>query len=161
MIIRFQGGDWIFVVGSACRQADGETNQIKKSHEWFIKYRDPKKTGLVSILHPWESGYDNSSLWDGPMSKVKIEKNIQYKRADNKVVNPEHRPLNIDYDRYVTIKNDLRKKKYDPKKIFKTALFNVVDIGFNSIFLKANKDLIILLKIFNIDIKIFSLNGLF
>ena len=32
-------------------------------------------------------------LWDEPMSKVEIEKNIQYKRADNKVVNPEHRPL--------------------------------------------------------------------
>ena len=85
------------------------------------------------------------------MSKVKIEKNIQYKRADNKVINPEHRPLNIDYDRYVTIKNDLRKKKYNPKKIFNTAMFNVVDIGFNSIFLKANKDLIILLKEFNLD----------
>ena len=126
--------------------------KIKKSHEWFIKNRDPKKTGLVSILHPWESGYDNSSLWDEPMNKVKIEKNIQYKRADNKVINPEHRPLNIDYDRYVTIKNDLRKKKYDPKKIFKTSLFNVVDIGFNSIFLKSNKDLIILSKKFNLDI---------
>ena len=125
--------------------------KIRKSHEWFIKNRDPKKTGLVSILHPWESGYDNSSLWDEPMNKVKIEKNIQYKRADNKVINPEHRPLNIDYDRYVTIKNDLRKKKYDPKKIFKTSLFNVVDIGFNSIFLKSNKDLIILLKKFNLD----------
>ena len=30
-------------------------------------------------------------------------------------------------------------------------MFNVVDIGFNSIFLKANKDLIILLKEFNLD----------
>ena len=125
--------------------------KIKKSHEWFIQYRDPNKTGLVSILHPWESGYDNSSLWDEPMNKVIIEKNIQYKRADNKVINPEHRPLNIDYDRYVTIKNDLRKKKYNPKKIFRTALFNVVDIGFNSIFLKANKDLIILLNKFNLN----------
>ena len=125
--------------------------KIKKSHEWFIQYRDPNKTGLVSILHPWESGYDNSSLWDEPMNKVIIEKNIQYKRADNKVINPEHRPLNIDYDRYVTIKNDLRKKKYNPKKIFRTGLFNVIDIGFNSIFLKANKDLIILLNKFNLN----------
>ena len=80
--------------------------KIKKFHEWFIKYRDPKKTGLVSILHPWESGYDNSPLWDDPMNKVKIEKNIKYKRADNKVVNPDFRPLDIDYDRYVTIKNN-------------------------------------------------------
>ena len=30
--------------------------KIKKYHEWFIKYRDPKGSGLVSILHPWESG---------------------------------------------------------------------------------------------------------
>ena len=48
--------------------------KIKKFHEWIIKFRDPKKTGLVSILHPWESGYDNSPLWDDPMNKVKIDK---------------------------------------------------------------------------------------
>ena len=115
--------------------------KIIKFHEWFIKFRDPKKTGLVSILHPWESGYDNSPIWDEPMEKVTIEKNLKYKRADNKLVNPDHRPLNIDYDRYVSIKNNLRKKKYNPKKIFKSSLFNVVDVGFNSLFLKANKDL--------------------
>ena len=40
-------------------------------------------------MHPWESGYDNSPIWDEPMNKVKIEKNIKYKRADNKFVNPE------------------------------------------------------------------------
>jgi len=125
--------------------------KIKKFHEWFIQFRDPKKTGLVSILHPWESGYDNSPIWDEPMNKVKIEKNIKYKRADNKVVNPDFRPLNIDYDRYVTIKNNLRKIKYNPKKIYKSSLFNVVDVGFNSIFLKANKDLVSLLDTFGFN----------
>ena len=135
-----------------------QTKEIKKIikkiirfHEWFIKFRDPKKTGLVSILHPWESGYDNSPIWDGPMEKVTIEKNLKYKRADNKIVRPDQRPLNIDYDRYVSIKNNLRKKKYNPKEIFKSSLFNVVDIGFNSLFLKANKDLIQILNKFNMD----------
>jgi hypothetical protein len=123
--------------------------KIKKFHEWFIKYRDPKKSGLVSILHPWESGYDNSPIWDEPMNKVKIEKNIKYKRADNKVVNPDFRPLNIDYDRYVTIINNLKKIKYNPKKVYKSSFFNVVDVGFNSIFLKANKDLVTLLDTFS------------
>ena len=125
--------------------------KIKKFHEWFIKYRDPKKTGLVSILHPWESGYDNSPIWDEPMKKVVVEKNIKYKRADNKLINPDHRPLDIDYDRYVTIKNNLRKNNYNPKKLYNSSLFNVVDVGFNSIFLKANKDLISILKNFNLD----------
>ena len=125
--------------------------KIKKFHEWFIQFRDPKKTGLVSILHPWESGYDNSPIWDEPMNKVQIEKNIKYKRADNKVVNPDFRPLNIDYDRYVTIKNNLRKIQYNPKKVYKSSFFNVVDVGFNSIFLKANKDLVSLLDTFGFN----------
>ena len=125
--------------------------KLKKFHEWFIKYRDPQKTGLVSILHPWESGYDNSPIWDQSLDKVKIEKNLKYKRADNKIINPDFRPLSIDYDRYVTIKNKLRKIRYHPKKVYKLSPFNVVDVGFNSIFLKANKDLIILLDRFNLN----------
>ena len=127
--------------------------KVKKYHQWLMKYRDPKNSGLVSILHPWESGYDNSPLWDEPLNAIKIEKNLKYKRGDNKVVNPDFRPLDIDYDRYVTIKNHLRKNKYNPKKLYETSMFNVVDVGFNSIFLKANKDLLYLLKKFNLDCK--------
>ena len=123
--------------------------KIKKCLEWFIKYRDPKKSGLISIIHPWESGYDNSPLWDKPMSNIKIEKNIQYKRKDNKIVKPTQRPLKIDYDRYVTIKNHLKKMNYDPKKLYFKSKFNVVDVGFNSIFLKALKDLVFLLDQIN------------
>ena len=80
------------------------------------------------------------------MSKVKIEKNLKYKRGDIKVVNPEQRPLKEDYDIYVTIKNHLKYNNYDPKKLYKISKFNVADIGFNSIFLKALKDLLLLLK---------------
>ena len=125
--------------------------KLKKYLKWFIKFRDPKKKGLVSILHPWESGYDNSSIWDKPMGKVKIEKNLKYKRGDIKVVNPEQRPLDKDYDRYVTIKNHLKANKYNPIKLYKISKFNVIDVGFNAIFLRALKDLLILLKKYNIN----------
>ena len=125
--------------------------KLKKYLKWFIKFRDPKKKGLVSILHPWESGYDNSSIWDKPMDKVKIEKNLKYKRGDIKVVNPEQRPLNEDYDRYVSIKNHLKANKYNPFKLYSISKFNVIDVGFNSIFLRALKDIIILLKRYNIN----------
>ena len=123
--------------------------KIKKYLEWFIKNRDPKQTGLISILHPWESGYDNSPLWDKSMNNIKIENNLKYKRKDNKIVKADQRPLKIDYDRYVTIKNDLKKMNYNPKKLYYKSQFNVVDVGFNSLFLKACKDLIFLLGLIN------------
>ena len=44
----------------------------------------------------------------------------------------------------------MRKNNYNPNKLFKASLFNVVDVGFNSIFLRANKDLVKLLKMFDL-----------
>ena len=43
--------------------------------------------------------------------------------------------------------------KYNPKRVYKYSFFNVVDVGFNSIFLKANKDLVELLDTFGLNKK--------
>ena len=125
--------------------------KIKKYHEWFIKFRDPNKTGLVSILHPWESGYDNSPIWDEPMSNILVGKDLNYQRRDLEVSNSDERPLKKDYDRYVTIRDQFRDVNYDPNKLYELSIFNVVDVGFNSLFLKANKDLVKLLKKFKLN----------
>ncbi len=125
--------------------------KIKKYHEWFIKFRDPNKTGLVSILHPWESGYDNSPIWDEPMNNILVDKELNYQRRDLEVSNSDERPLKIDYDRYVTIRDQFRDLNYDPNKLYEISIFNVVDVGFNSLFLKANKDLVKLLKKFKLN----------
>jgi hypothetical protein len=37
-------------------------------HRWFFRHRDPRGEGLVAILHPWESGRDNSIDWDEPFA---------------------------------------------------------------------------------------------
>ena len=125
--------------------------KIKKYHEWFIKFRDPNKTGLVSILHPWESGYDNSPIWDEPMSNILVDKELNYQRRDLEVSNSDERPIKKDYDRYVTIRDQFRDVNYDPNKLYELSIFNVVDVGFNSLFLKANKDLVKLLKKFKLN----------
>lgn len=36
-------------------------------HEWFDRRRDPDGDQLVSLIHPWESGWDASPRWDTPM----------------------------------------------------------------------------------------------
>ena len=125
--------------------------KLKKYLDWFYNYRDTSKIGLVSIIHPWESGLDNSPIWDGPLDKVKIDGNLKYERRDLNVSKSENRPLKKDYDAYITLLNKLKKHKYNPNKIISESMFNVIDIGFNSILIRATKDLVEVAKKFNLD----------
>ncbi len=36
-------------------------------HLWFDRRRDPDQDHLVSLIHPWESGWDSSPRWDAAM----------------------------------------------------------------------------------------------
>ena len=33
-------------------------------YDWFVRRRDPDGDGLVSLIHPWEAGWDSSPRWD-------------------------------------------------------------------------------------------------
>ena len=125
--------------------------KLKKYLEWFYNYRDTNKIGLAGIIHPWESGLDNSPIWDGPLDKVKIEENLKYERRDLNVSRSSNRPLKKDYDGYITLLNQFKKNKYNPSKIVNDSMFNVIDIGFNSILIRATKDLVEVSKKFNLD----------
>ena len=125
--------------------------KLKKYLDWFYNYRDTNKIGLAAIIHPWESGLDNSPIWDGPLDKVKIEENLKYERRDLNVSRSSNRPLKKDYDGYITLLNQFKKNKYNPRKIVNESMFNVIDIGFNSILIRATKDLVEVSKKFNLD----------
>ena len=85
------------------------------------------------------------------MDKVKIEENLSYERRDLNVSRSSNRPLKKDYDGYITLLNQFKKNKYNPSKIVSESMFNVIDIGFNSILIRATKDLIELAKKFNLN----------
>ena len=40
------------------------------AHRWYVAVRDPERTGLVEIHHPWESAFDTSARWDEPLSRT-------------------------------------------------------------------------------------------
>jgi len=125
--------------------------KLKKYLDWFFNYRDLNKIGLASIIHPWESGLDNSPIWDSPLDKVKIEENLKYERRDLNVSRSSNRPIKKDYDGYITLLNQFKKDNYNPIKIVNNSMFNVIDIGFNSILIRATKDLVEVSKKFNLD----------
>ena len=80
-----------------------------------------------------------------------IEKNLTYQRRDLNVSKSSDRPLKKDYDCYITLLNQFKKNNYNPNTLIKLSMFNVIDIGFNSILIKATKDLMDVSRKFNLD----------
>ena len=136
---------------SQMKRMENIIKKIKKYLDRFYNYRDTNQIGLAAIIHPWESGLDNSPIWDSSLDKVKIEENLKYERRDLNVSRSSNRPLKKDYDGYITLLNHFKKNKYNPSKIVNDSMFNVIDIGFNSILIRATKDLVEVSKRFNLD----------
>lgn len=115
---------------------------LVRYHDWWQTTRDPKGTGLVTTLHPWETGGDNSPAWDQPLERVPSETVTQVVRRDDKVVDPSMRPLAIDYQRYIHLVDTYRATGWDPAKMLEVAPFRVADIGTNAILHRAELDLL-------------------
>jgi len=108
-------------------------------HRWLYRERDPNNEGLVSIIHPWESGIDNSPRWIGTLDKIILTTKPKYERKDQKHVAGEERPTNVEYDRFVYLMDLARDFDYDQKQILANSPFVVQDVLFNSILHKANE----------------------
>jgi len=115
--------------------------KIHAWHEWFFRCRDPEETGLVAILHPWESGRDNSIDWDDALNRVPVEGVEPFVRKDTTHANPDHRPTQAQYERYISLVQCFRDLSWDNSKLHDVSPFKVVDPGFNAILIRSCADL--------------------
>ncbi|WP_407703443.1 MGH1-like glycoside hydrolase domain-containing protein [Streptomyces triticirhizae] len=74
--------------------------------------RDLGGHGLASIVHPWESGMDNSPCWDPPLSRIDPVGSDTFHRADLHHSRPADRPTDLDYGRYVRLAENYRDHGY-------------------------------------------------
>ncbi|MFI8834271.1 MGH1-like glycoside hydrolase domain-containing protein [Streptomyces afghaniensis] len=81
-------------------------------HRYLLHRRDLGGGGLVSVVHPWEQGMDNSPCWDRPLSRVTPAPARSFRRADLDHGSPEDRPTDLDYGRYVRLASDYRDRGY-------------------------------------------------
>jgi hypothetical protein len=81
-------------------------------HRYLLHRRDLGGGGLVSVVHPWEQGMDNSPCWDRPLSRVTPAPARSFRRADLAHGSPEDRPTDLDYGRYVRLASDYRDRGY-------------------------------------------------
>jgi glycogen debranching enzyme len=115
--------------------------RLMRWHDWWERARDPAGTGLVAIIHPWESGMDNSPAWDEPIARVPRTTRGTYQRRDTGFVDPAQRPRQDDYDRYMHMVELYRDTGWDPAALWKAAPFKVTDVATNAILHRADGDL--------------------
>jgi hypothetical protein len=112
-------------------------------HEYLYRERDAEGEGLVYIRHPWESGMDNSPMWDSIMERLQLRppQIPKYRRADTHFVATEDRPLDSAYDRFAYLVHLFAERDYDETRIRKDCPFLVQDVLFNALLCQADKDL--------------------
>jgi len=125
----------------AAERAGRLVARIDAWHRWFYEARDPHGEGLVALLHPWESGRDNSIDWDEAFERVPTEGVQPYTRRDTQHADPAHRPTKAQYDRYIWLVERFRGLGWDNGKLHDASPFQVVDPGFNAILLRSAADL--------------------
>jgi len=121
-------------------------DKVYFNHQYFYKNRDPKNEGLVYIYHNWESGTDNSPLWDDIWKTMKSPE-YTFKRKDTTHVDADQRPSKREYDHYLHILEIAKKYHYNDSKIAEYSPFLVQDPLFNSMLIKSNESLINLYKL--------------
>jgi glycogen debranching enzyme len=125
----------------ARQRAHALLSKVDGWHRWFYEMRDPHGEGLVAILHPWESGRDNSIDWDEAFERVPTDGVDPYVRRDTQHADPAHRPTKAQYDRYLWLVQHFRSLDWDNSRLHDASPFQVIDPGFNAILIRSCTDL--------------------
>lgn len=110
-------------------------------HRWLHTARDVDGSGLVCIVHPWESGTDDSPRWLSAMANIAPTGLPAYRRGDAIHVATPERPHDADYDRFVHLIDVFRRERYEPAALLARSPFLVQDVLFNAILYRADADL--------------------
>jgi hypothetical protein len=97
--------------------------------------------GASLIVHPWESGMDNSPSWDRPLSVVSEVSNAHIERRDVATVAASQRPSQREYRQYLGIVDALRTAGWDTERQPADSPFSVEDPGLTAITARAATDL--------------------
>lgn len=123
---------------------------LLEHHLWLYRERDPHNEGLVLQIHPWETGLDNTPpwmaelhehlmpIWIRLLEKYKLDNLIKFFRNDTKVVPEDQRTIVSESMAMYDTQLRLRRKAYDINKILDHSLFNIEDLSFNCILIRAN-----------------------
>jgi hypothetical protein len=126
--------------GATCaQQARAELEwlypRLVRQQDYLTGARNLGGAGLAGIVHPWESGLDNSPAWDEAMANVPADLALltTYRRRDLANADAAHRPTDTDYSRYIGLVLSYQADGYADAGLLDRHAFAVECPAFNSI----------------------------
>jgi len=122
---------------------DSMVHATLRHHRWLRRFRDPQDSGLIGIVHPWESGTDNSPVFD----RIRDDYLAEFpdaplpQRADRAVVDGSQRPRDRDYRFYWGLITTFQGLGWQPGAMADRSPSWIADLTINSIWARANADL--------------------
>jgi glycogen debranching enzyme len=150
-------------VRSICQQVDRHHARalarefyapLREWHRYLMSARDPEVSGLVTIVHPWESGMDNSPRWDAALARIDVPEGElpPFVRRDlAHVANPSQRPTDDDYNRFMWIVEVLKRGEYRVDAIYEDLPFRMKDVFTTALLVAANESLIEIANLADVD----------
>ncbi|GIE95747.1 MGH1-like glycoside hydrolase domain-containing protein [Paractinoplanes rishiriensis] len=109
--------------------------RLVAQQDYLTGSRNLGGAGLACIVHPWESGLDNSPGWDAALAGVPADPDLlsTYRRRDLANADAAHRPTDLDYSRYVGLVLNYRAEGYSDEGLLSRHTFAVECPAFNAI----------------------------
>ena len=113
---------------------------LRDGLRFFSRHRTVPGAPLVVLVHPWESGLDNSPRWDFATGRG-LRPARAYTRHDTAEVTASERPRSADYDLYLYLVEVIARHRYDLGAFLPHTPFAVYDALQNAIWYRAVVDL--------------------
>ena len=128
------------------RHADADFDRevypsLLRWHRWLHTDRDADGSALACIIHPWESGTDDSPRWLHLFEAIHPQALPEFQRGDTRYVAATERPNRSEYERFIYLINIFRNLNYEPGELLAHSPFLAQDVLFNAILYRADEDL--------------------
>lgn len=139
---------------------------LLKHHLWLYADRTEAEDGLVALIHPYESGLDNTPpwiytlnnehwpWWASVIRNTRLDSVAGLFRRDTRHVPGSQRMDNLEALLYYYRITQIRRKHYNAPQILKKTGFALDDLGFNCILIRANEHLVTIAKTINIELPV-------
>lgn len=127
---------------------------LESYHRWVYRERNPEGSGLIVVIHPWETGLDNTPAWAELLkqmprpwwvrflNKSGLFEIVMRQRKGAKMLDPDERTNNLEIMQAARLILRFRAQAYVNKAIFSSKPVATESLAFNSILIKANSCLI-------------------